>query len=120
MKNIIFIPYIKREKDLTGKSSIGHSNRHQGYEYGINSWKAWAKKNGHEVYIMSDLLCPESQMLITWQRWQVLNILEHNEIDYDQVLVVDADSISNNLNLSSKKSSIIFNWKRPIENSFFF
>ena len=44
MKNIIFIPYIKREKDLTGKSSIGHSNRHQGYEYGINSWKAWAKK----------------------------------------------------------------------------
>ena len=42
MKNIIFIPYIKREKDLTGKSSIGHSNRHQGYEYGINSWKACA------------------------------------------------------------------------------
>ena len=93
MKNIIFIPYIKREENLTGKSSIGHSNRHQGYEYGINSWKAWAKKNGHEVYIMSDLLCPESQMLITWQRWQVLNILEHNEIDYDQVLVVDADSV---------------------------
>ena len=93
MKNIIFIPYIKREKNLTGESSIGHSNRHQGYEYGINSWKAWAKKNGHEVYIMSDLLCPESEMLITWQRWQVLNILEHNEIEYDQVLVVDADSV---------------------------
>ena len=93
MKNIIFIPYIKRTEDLTGKSSIGHSNRHQGYEYGINSWKAWAKKNGHEVYVMSDLLCPESQMLITWQRWQVLNILEHNDIEYDQVLVVDADSI---------------------------
>ena len=93
MKNIIFIPYIKREENLTGKSSIGHSNRHQGYEYGINSWKAWAEKNGHEVYIMSDLLCPESEMLITWQRWQVLNILEHNKIEYDQVLVVDADSV---------------------------
>ena len=93
MKNIIFIPYIKREKDLTGASSIGHSNRHQGYEWGIKSWKAWAKKNGHEVYVMSDLLCPESEMLITWQRWQVLNILEHNEIEYDQVLVVDADSV---------------------------
>ena len=93
MKNIIFIPYIKREKDLTGASSIGHSNRHQGYEWGIKSWKAWAKKNGHEVYVMSDLICPESEMLITWQRWQVLNILEHNEIEYDQVLVVDADSV---------------------------
>ena len=56
MKNIIFIPYIKREKDLTGESSIGHSNRHQGYEWGINSWKAWAKKNNHEVYVMSNNL----------------------------------------------------------------
>tara|TARA_R100000664_G_scaffold15057_1_gene23472 strand:- start:10293 stop:11096 length:804 start_codon:yes stop_codon:yes gene_type:complete len=93
MKNIIFIPYIKREKNVTAQSSIGHSNRHQGYEYGINSWKAWAEKNGHEVYIMSELLCPESHMLITWQRWRVLDILEHNQIEYDQVLVVDADSI---------------------------
>jgi len=92
MKNIIFIPYIKRETSFT-EASVGHANRHQGYEYGINSWKAWAKKNGHEVYIMSDLLCPESQMLITWQRWKVLDILEHNDIEYDQVLVVDADSM---------------------------
>ena len=92
MKNIIFIPYIKRETNFT-EASVGHANRHQGYEYGINSWKAWAEKNGHEVYVMSDLLCPESQMLITWQRWQVLNILEHNDIEYNQVLVVDADSM---------------------------
>jgi len=92
MKNIVFLPYIKREEDFTN-ASVGQANRHQGYEYGINSWKAWAEKNGHEVYVMSDLLCPESQMLITWQRWQVLNILEHNEIEYDQVLVVDADSV---------------------------
>ena len=42
---------------------------------------------------MSELLCDESEMLITWQRWQVLNILEHNGIEYDQVLIVDADSI---------------------------
>ena len=93
MKNIIFIPYIKREENVTALSSIGHSNRHQGYEYGINSWKAWAEKNGHEVYIMSELLCPESHMLITWQRWKVLDILEYNGIEYNQVLVVDADSI---------------------------
>ncbi len=92
MKNIIFIPYIKRETSFT-EASVGHANRHQGYEYGINSWKVWAEKNGHEVYIMSDLLCEESHMLITWQRWKVLDILEHNGIEYNQVLVVDADSI---------------------------
>ena len=93
MKNIVFIPYIKRENDITKSSSIGHANRHSGYEYGIKSWKNWCDKNHCELYIMSDLLLPESEMLITWQRWQVLNILEHNEVDYDQVLVVDADSI---------------------------
>ena len=93
MKNIVFIPYIKREKDLTGKSSIGHSNRHQGYEYGIKSWKSWCDKNSCELYVMSDLLCPESEMLITWQRWKVLDILEYNNVEYDQVLCVDADSI---------------------------
>tara|TARA_B100000131_G_C18083279_1_gene599073 strand:+ start:498 stop:1307 length:810 start_codon:yes stop_codon:yes gene_type:complete len=93
MKNIVFIPYIKREGNITNRASIGHANRHTGYEYGIDSWRKWCDKNDCELYIMSELLLPESEMLITWQRWYVLNILEHNEIDYDQVLVVDADSI---------------------------
>ena len=44
MKNVVFIPYIKRENDVTKSSSIGHSNRHSGYEYGIKSWKSWCKK----------------------------------------------------------------------------
>ena len=82
MKNIVFIPNI----------DLGNG-RNSSYKYSIKSWKAWCDKNDCELYIMSDLLLPESEMLITWQRWQVLNILEHNEVDYDQVLVVDADSI---------------------------
>ena len=116
MKNIIFIPYIKRETNFT-EASVGHANRHQGYEYGINSWKAWAENNGHEVYVMSDLLCPESQMLITWQRWQVLNILEHNDIEYispmsfmsyeveydqvDNLMKIWKDILSTNLNITT-------------------
>ena len=92
-KNIVFIPYIKRKTSVTNTSSIGHANRHKGYEYGISSWKNWCEKNNCELYIMSELLVPESEMLITWQRWQVLNILEHNNIEYNQVLVVDADSL---------------------------
>ena len=93
MKNIVFIPYIKREKSFTQASSIGQAGRHAGYEYGINSWKNWCDKHNCELYVMSDLLLPETEMLITWQRWHVLDILEHNEIDYDQVLIVDADSM---------------------------
>lgn len=92
-KNIIFIPYIKREKDVTKASSIGKPRHHQGYEFGIKSWKQWASKNNAEVVIFDQLIAPESEMLITWQRWKALDILEHSGIDYDQVLVVDADSI---------------------------
>jgi hypothetical protein len=93
MKNIVFIPFIKREDSFTTRSGIGKAGRTDGYEYGIDSWKQWCKKHDCELVIMDQLLMPESEMLITWQRWCVLDILEHNEIEYDQVLVVDADSI---------------------------
>ena len=42
---------------------------------------------------MDELMIPESEALITWQRWNALEILDHNEVEYDQVLIVDADSI---------------------------
>ena len=60
MKYIVFIPYIKREDDITKSSSIVHANRHSGYEYGIKSWKNWCKKHNCELYIMDELLLPES------------------------------------------------------------
>ena len=93
MKNVVFIPFIKRAADYTEVSSIGKLGRTDGYQYGINSWRKWCEKNKCELVIMDQLLVPESEMLITWQRWYVLDILEHNKIDYDQVLVSDADSI---------------------------
>ena len=93
MKNIVFIPFINRTSSYTTISGIGKLGRTDGYEYGIDSWKQWCKKHDCELVIMDQLLMPESEMLITWQRWCVLDILEHNEIEYDQVLVVDADSI---------------------------
>ena len=84
MKNVVFIPYIKREDSFT-KSGVGQSNRHQGYEYGINSWKKWCKKHDCELFILDELLTDESDMLITWQRWYVLDILKHNNIDYNHL-----------------------------------
>ena len=92
MKNIVFIPWIVRTENFAD-ASIARAHRDTGYQYGIDSWKAWCKKNDVEIYIMDKLICPESDMLITWQRWYVLEILDQNKIDYDQVLVVDADSI---------------------------
>ena len=92
MKNVVVIPWIERE-EAVNSSGIGKANRTKGYQYGVDSWKYWCKKNNVEFFLLDTLLVPESEMVITWQRWYVLEILENNGISYDQVLLVDADSL---------------------------
>ena len=82
MKNIVFIPNI----------DLGNG-RSDNYKFSINSWKQWCEKNNCELLILQDLIVPVEQMKITWQRYYVFELLEENKIDYDQVLIVDADTI---------------------------
>lgn len=65
MKNIVFIPYIKRKTQL-GESGVAKPRWDAGYDYGIDSWKKWCKKNDCELIIMDELMVPETEMLITW------------------------------------------------------
>ena len=81
-KNIVFIPNI----DLGN----GRSNS---YHYSIKSWKAWCDKNDCELLVWEDLIFPVEDMKVTWQRYYLFDILEANNIDYNQVLMVDADTI---------------------------
>jgi SAM-dependent methyltransferase len=91
-KNVVLIPWIERE-EAVNSSGIGRADRTKGYKYGVDSWKQWCEKHDVEFFLMDTLLVPESEMVITWQRWYVLEILEENGINYDQVLLCDADSV---------------------------
>ena len=82
MKNIVFIPNI----------DLGNG-RNNSYHYSIKSWKHWCEKNNCELLVWEDLLYPIDYMKITWQRYYVFDILEANDIDYNQILMVDADTI---------------------------
>jgi len=82
MKNIVFIPNI----------DLGNG-RNNSYHYSIKSWKEWCDKNDCELLVWEDLLYPVDYMKITWQRYYLFDILEANDIDYDQILMVDADTI---------------------------
>ena len=82
MKNIVFIPNI----------ALGN-NRNSSYQYSIKSWKAWCDRNNCELLVWEDLLYPVNYMKITWQRYYLFDILDGNDIKYDQVLMVDADTI---------------------------
>jgi|TARA_B100000287_G_scaffold205328_1_gene193696 lipopolysaccharide biosynthesis glycosyltransferase len=82
MKNIVFIPNI----------NLGNG-RNKSYHYSIDSWKQWCEKNNCELIVWEDLLYPVDYMKITWQRYYLFDILEANDIDYNQILMVDADTI---------------------------
>ena len=115
-QNIVFIPNV----DLgNGRSS--------NYKYSIESWKIWGKKNNAKVIEWKDPITDPTYMKITLQRYWVHDILQHNEIDYDQVLIVDADTIihpncPNFFELTQGKFSVVLNngcyeWvTRSIEN----
>jgi len=82
MKNVVFIPNI----------DLGNG-RNKPYEYSIKSWKHFCDKYDCELLVLEDLLVPVDSMKVTWQRFYLFDILEQNEIDYDQILLVDADTI---------------------------
>ena len=93
-KNIIFI----MDVDLQGSThkSLAHrysDSRRAPYKYSISSWKKWASKNNAEVFILNDVLMPNKDMGICWQRYYLFDILEANKIEYNQIAMVDADTI---------------------------
>jgi lipopolysaccharide biosynthesis glycosyltransferase len=84
-KNIVFIPKVKGtdEKRLAEVA----------YDLSVKSWQQWCSKNNCELIIMEDLVHSYEEMKITWQRYYVLELLEDSNIEYDQVLMIDADTI---------------------------
>tara|TARA_R110000744_G_scaffold98952_1_gene191231 strand:+ start:572 stop:1336 length:765 start_codon:yes stop_codon:yes gene_type:complete len=82
MKNIVFIPNIEL-----------NNNRSTPYHYSVKSWKYWCDKNNCELIEWKDHIMDPDQFPIIMQREWVFDILEHNNIEYDQVLIVDADTI---------------------------
>ena len=83
MKDIVFIPNI----------NLGNG-RSTPYHYSIKSWKKWAEQyEDVEVIEWTDPIMDPQQFKITLQRYWVHDILKHNEIEYNQILLVDADTI---------------------------
>jgi len=80
--NIVFIPNI----------DLGNG-RNNPYHYSVKSWQKWCDKNDVKLIEWKDPIMDTDKFKVTLQRWWVLDILEHNNVDYDQVLVVDADTI---------------------------
>ena len=82
-KNIVFIPNINL-----------NNGRNNPYHYSISSWKKWAKQyDDIDIIEWVDPIMDPSTFKVTLQRYWVHDILKHNDIKYNQVLIVDADII---------------------------
>ena len=92
MKNVVFMPNI----------DLGNG-RADAYHYSVKSWKYWCDKNNAEFLEWTEPLMDVgastsgmdgyNRFPIIYQREWVFDILESNDIDYDQVLIIDADTI---------------------------
>jgi hypothetical protein len=82
MKNTVFIIAVKKDGQLKSE-----------YEISIESWKSWCNKNDVQMFLLEEPLVPMNEMHIIWQRYFMFDIFDSNEIESDQTLIVDADTI---------------------------
>lgn len=84
MNNIIFLINIKNPSK---------PERSAGYGISIESWKRWADKHGCLVFTLTEPLFDLSFMSPIIMRHYVFDLLDNGGIEYDQVCMVDADTI---------------------------
>jgi hypothetical protein len=105
----------------------GMEERSKPYKYGINSWKYWCDKNDCEFFVLDEPLFDNNDMKINYHRYYCYELLEANNIEYNQILITDADSIihpscPNFFNLTNNKYTVTqcdgnFDWIcRSLEN----
>ena len=83
-KNIVFIV------NITDPDKQTRSNP---YQYSINSWKAWCKKNECELFILDQRIYTKDIMNANWHKIFVFDLLDASGIEYNQIMIVDADTI---------------------------
>lgn len=81
-KNVVFFTSMDKAPDVLDYK-----------EWCYRSWQVWCQKNDVRIFILDQELRDRSIMKPTWQRWHALEILEHNDIEYDQVAMVDIDTM---------------------------
>jgi len=105
-KNVVFIV------NLTETKKYG---RNQPYKFSADSWKLWCDKNDCELFVLTERIYPEDYMNANWHKLFVFQLLESNDIDYDQVLIVDADTMvhpdaPNIFDITDRKFCVVHNY----------
>jgi hypothetical protein len=83
-KNIVFMTAVK----VPGKES-----RSAPYKFGIDSFKKWCDKRNYQLVVLEDPIFDHSVMKPNFYRYFCFDLLENQGIEYDKILLTDADAI---------------------------
>ena len=81
-KNIVFMTCMDGAPDILDYK-----------EWSIKSWRVWCKKHDVDIFILDKEIQDKNVMKPTWQRWHVFEVLEANDVDYNQIALVDVDTM---------------------------
>lgn len=62
-------------------------------EWSLRTWNYYANKHNCKLVVLQEPLQDVEMMRPTWQRWYVYEILEQSGIEYDQVALIDIDTM---------------------------
>tara|TARA_Y100001973_G_C5204294_1_gene340296 strand:- start:917 stop:1657 length:741 start_codon:yes stop_codon:yes gene_type:complete len=81
-KNVVFMTCMENAPDILDYK-----------EWCFKSWRYWCDKNDVQLFILDQELQDKTIMKPTWQRWHAHEVLEANNIEYEQVALVDIDTM---------------------------
>ena len=87
MKNIVFITAIPGAKTADGLDNMNYR------DFCLKTWEIWCEKNDVDLILLEEAVEDPKEMSATWQRYYLFDILENSDIDYDQIAMVDLDTM---------------------------
>lgn len=62
-------------------------------EHCIASWQYWCDKNNVNLVVIDKPIQDTSKMKPTWQRWHIFDLLDNQQLQYDQIALIDVDTL---------------------------
>ena len=89
----------------------GHRAKPQ-FDFSTMSWSKWCKSQEIVHFVLTEPIYDLEYMNANWHKFFVLELLEEQGVDYNQVCIVDADTIvhpecPNFFNLTDNKFSVV-------------
>lgn len=78
---------------MTAVKVPGKESRSAPYKFGINSFKKWCDDRNYSLVVLDQEIYPNEIMKPNFYRYFCFDLLENSGIEYDQILLTDADAV---------------------------